>query len=254
MGAGTGDGEDGGTALRTPGSAAAPGAAGRRTTAAGAGVAERRPTGGGVNPAAVTGREEPSSGATGVSPRPAADARGVADAADTADCRVTDGPALAAGAAKVRGAGAEAGARAGEGARAGAGCWTEAGARDDRCTGGAPPERRDPDALFTAGRTGAPAAEPDGEPGAGRTPGADTATGAGTGRGPPGSGTVEAGRRTGTEGAAVCRCTGSTVADRATSDPPAMGGEGRVAGVVLSAGFPPETPDGRTGAPGTGAP
>ncbi|MFF3087543.1 hypothetical protein ACFVRB_21190 [Streptomyces nojiriensis] len=113
MGAGAGDGEDGGTALRTPGSAAAPEAAGR-------------PTGGGVNPAAVTGREEPSSGATGVSPRPAADARGVADATDTADDRVTDGPALAAGAAKVRGAGAEAGARTG------AGCWTVAGARDDR--------------------------------------------------------------------------------------------------------------------------
>ncbi|MFJ1576626.1 hypothetical protein [Streptomyces sp. NPDC088182] len=206
--------------------------------------------GDGVNPAAVTGRDEPTSGATRVgidldTEGAPADARGTAEVADAAGDRTTDGRA-AVGATGVREAGtdvvpeaeAEGEAEAGTGAWAeGRGC-AEAGARDDRCTGDAPSGRPDPAPSFTAGGTGFPTAKAGLEPGAGPAP-------------TTGTDRVEL---TGEVGGAA-RWTSGWAAGRAAPWPPVTTGRVELAdGVVLLAPPPPEPTGGRTGTPDTCVP
>ncbi|WP_371612236.1 hypothetical protein [Streptomyces clavifer] len=265
VGAGAGDCEVRGAALRTPGRAGAPGTAARCTAAGeapGTGAAARRRgaaagalptaagaagpvlTGDGVNPAAVTGRADPTSGATGMASDfgtggASAGGAGTAEGTEAADDRCTGGRDLV-GAARVREGRVAAGIRCGI---PGAG-W----ARGDRCTGGAPPGRPGPGASSAKGRTGRRLAEP--VPAAGPPPDAGSDRVGLTG------GTAEAapGRRTGTAGSAA-RCTGTAAVGRAAPDP--LVDTGRVelvVGASLFAPSPAEPLVSRTAAPGTVAP
>lgn len=191
------------------------------------------------------GRDRDTEGAS-------ADATGTAEATDTAGDRTTDCRALV-GAAGVRAAGApEAGAGAGIRAvvRGVGGGW----ARDDRCTGGAPPRRPDAGVSFATGRTGSRFAEPGAGPGPGAEP--EPGPGAGSDRVRLAGGTAEAvpGRRTCTVGSAA-RCTGVAAPGRAAPAPRGTTGRvGPAGGTTPSAPSPADPTSGRTGAPGTVAP
>ncbi|AXG77565.1 hypothetical protein DVK44_07485 [Streptomyces paludis] len=229
-------------APRTPGSTAAPGAAARCTEAreaaatgagAEAGAADCRPARDGeVNPAAVTGREEPTSGAA-CSDRDTDTTGASADDRVTADDRPADGTARdgatgapPAGAAGVAVPGAEDWGKVPGGVRS----------RDARCTGRAPTERPGPDTSFTTGRTGSPATAPGTVPEAGRSPtmGTDRVEAAGEATGGAAGGTTGAasGRRVDPVGAAA-RCTGNAPTERPGSDADTEG--------VTEGGAPPVT-------------